>query len=138
MPLKYILVAPEYVKHFKDVKAIEFHFYMSHQELLLDQTAAAPQQQSNSTHQERARKLRSNSNDTEKSMENELIDASSLSFLSSSDYEHLMIGNFDVTDALYLLQRSILQQKWKFSLEDHVHCAIAINSILLLTPNIFP
>ncbi|KAG1473866.1 hypothetical protein G6F56_000698 [Rhizopus delemar] len=55
-----------------------------------------------------------------------------------NDYEHFMTGNFDVTNALYLLQHSILQQKWKLSLEDHVHCAMATNYILLLTPNVFP
>ncbi|KAI8972042.1 hypothetical protein BDF20DRAFT_838309 [Mycotypha africana] len=68
--------------HFEDVKAMERHFYTSHQELFSNPALASPQQQSSSTRQKGAR-------------------------------------NFDVTNALYLLQRSILQQKWKLSLEDH-------------------
>ncbi|KAG0187095.1 hypothetical protein DFQ28_006859, partial [Apophysomyces sp. BC1034] len=44
-----------------------------------------------------------------------------------------MAQKFDVTNALYELQRSILQHKWKFSLEDHIHHAMAVNSILFLS-----
>ncbi|KAG1056511.1 hypothetical protein G6F43_001610 [Rhizopus delemar] len=45
-----------------------------------------------------------------------------------------MAQKFDVTNALYELQCSILQHKWKISLEDHVHHAMVLNSILLLSP----
>ncbi|PHZ08306.1 uncharacterized protein RHIMIDRAFT_269749 [Rhizopus microsporus ATCC 52813] len=52
-------------------------------------------------------------------MKNKSIDESSLSFLPPTDDGHFMASNFDVTNALYLLQRPILQQKWKPSLKDH-------------------
>ncbi|KAL0076779.1 hypothetical protein J3Q64DRAFT_1770683 [Phycomyces blakesleeanus] len=39
---------------------------------------------------------------------------------------------------MYEFQCSILRQKWKLSLEDHIHHAMAINSILLLSPNKYP
>ncbi|KAI9016361.1 hypothetical protein CLU79DRAFT_805338 [Phycomyces nitens] len=43
--------------------------------------------------------------------------------------------HFYVTNAFYEFQRSILQQKRKLSIEDNIHHAMAINSILLLSPN---
>ncbi|KAI8063737.1 uncharacterized protein B0P05DRAFT_581076 [Gilbertella persicaria] len=40
--------------------------------------------------------------------------------------------------AFYNFQQSILTHKWKLSLEDHIHCAMASTSILLLAPNRYP
>ncbi|KAG0165887.1 hypothetical protein DFQ29_001289, partial [Apophysomyces sp. BC1021] len=52
--------------------------------------------------------------------------------------KHLMAGNFDTSEALYKMQSSLKQYKWKVSLEDHVHMVLAATSILLLTPNKYP
>ncbi|KAI8370591.1 uncharacterized protein BYT42DRAFT_617132 [Radiomyces spectabilis] len=49
--------------------------------------------------------------------------------------KHLMAGKFDISEALYKMQSSIKQCKWKVSLEEHVHVVLAATSILLLTPN---
>lgn len=46
-----------------------------------------------------------------------------------------MAQQFDVTKALYELQRLILQYERKLSLEDHIHHAMVLNSILILSPN---
>lgn len=42
---------------------------------------------------------------------------------------------FNVTNAMYEFQCSIWRQKWKLSLGDHIRHVMAINSILLLSPN---
>ncbi|KAI9322593.1 hypothetical protein BX666DRAFT_2103797 [Dichotomocladium elegans] len=57
-----------------------------------------------------------------------------LSFPPQDHDDHLIAHQFDVTNALYELRCSIVQHKWTVSLEDHVHHALALNSILLLSP----
>ncbi|KAI8886245.1 hypothetical protein K501DRAFT_310081 [Backusella circina FSU 941] len=61
-----------------------------------------------------------------------------LSFSPPEDNVHLLIHAFDATDAFYKLQQSLQTQKWKLSLEDHIHYALACTSILLLSPNKYP
>ena len=65
----------------------------------------------------------------------ELLVSMYLSFSPPDDNGRLLIHDFDVTDAFYKLQRSLQTQKWKFSLEDHIHYALASTSVLILSPN---
>ncbi|KAG0173873.1 hypothetical protein DFQ29_007687 [Apophysomyces sp. BC1021] len=68
----------------------------------------------------------------------ELLDPKDLSFSPVDHDDHFVAQQFDVTNAIYEFQCSILRQKWKLSIEDHIHHAMAINSILLLSPNKYP
>ncbi|CEI88575.1 hypothetical protein G6F70_002567 [Rhizopus microsporus] len=61
----------------------------------------------------------------------ELLVSMYLSFSPPDDNGRLLIHDFDVTDAFYKLQRSLQTQKWKFSLEDHIHYALASTSVLI-------
>lgn len=49
-----------------------------------------------------------------------------------------MAHNFDVTDAFCMMRLSLKNYKWKVSLEDHLHLALASTSILSLSPNRYP
>ncbi|KAI7869716.1 hypothetical protein BDF14DRAFT_1874121 [Spinellus fusiger] len=44
-----------------------------------------------------------------------------------------MVQSLDVSIALFNFQRSILNNKWKLTLEDHMHSAMAVHSILFLS-----
>jgi hypothetical protein len=46
-----------------------------------------------------------------------------------------MVQSLDVNIAFFNFQRSILNNKWKLTLEDHMHSAMAIHSILFLSPD---
>lgn len=48
-----------------------------------------------------------------------------LSFSPPDDNDHLLIDAFDAIDAFYKPQQSLQTQKWKLSLEDHIHYALA-------------
>ncbi|KAI8329684.1 hypothetical protein BC941DRAFT_442566 [Chlamydoabsidia padenii] len=52
--------------------------------------------------------------------------------------DRLVIDSFDLAQAFYNLQTSLKQEKWKLSLEQNVHLALAATSILLMTPNKYP
>ncbi|KAG1111392.1 hypothetical protein G6F42_015048 [Rhizopus arrhizus] len=71
-------------------------------------------------------------------LEMELLNPQDLSFPPVDDNDHFVAEQFNVTNAMYEFQCSILRQKWKLSLEDHIHHAMAINSILLVSPNKYP
>ncbi|KAG0787255.1 hypothetical protein G6F22_007378 [Rhizopus arrhizus] len=71
-------------------------------------------------------------------IDTELLDPSCISFVPLCDEDRLLIHGFDATDAFYKLQLSVLIHKWKHSLEDHTHYALATNSILFLSPNQCP
>ncbi|ORX48778.1 hypothetical protein DM01DRAFT_260139 [Hesseltinella vesiculosa] len=43
-----------------------------------------------------------------------------------------MVQSLDVTTAFFNFQKSILNNKWKLTLEDHMHSAMAVQSILFL------
>lgn len=66
------------------------------------------------------------------------MDPKDLSFPPVDHDDHFVAQQFNVTNAMYEFQCSILRQKWKLSIEDHIHHAMAINSILLLSPNKYP
>ncbi|KAI9004281.1 hypothetical protein CLU79DRAFT_714158, partial [Phycomyces nitens] len=57
---------------------------------------------------------------------------------SPCNEDRILIHGFDTTPAFYKLQRSVLTHKRKHSLEDHIHHALAINSIILLSSNQCP
>ncbi|CAO3637725.1 unnamed protein product [Mucor fragilis] len=49
--------------------------------------------------------------------------------------DRLVIDSFDLAQAFFDFQTSLKQEKWKLSLEQNVHLALAATSILLITPN---
>jgi hypothetical protein len=63
---------------------------------------------------------------------NKVLNVDDIIFGPPDHDDHLIVGSFDVTDAFYMLQRSLSNYKWKLSLEDHIHLGLAANSILLL------
>ncbi|KAI8992441.1 hypothetical protein BDB01DRAFT_778454 [Pilobolus umbonatus] len=68
------------------------------------------------------------------SIENELLNPSSISFLPPDPQNCFKIQSLDVNIAFYNFQQSILNNKWKLTLEDHMHSAMALHSILFLSP----
>ncbi|ORX55564.1 hypothetical protein DM01DRAFT_1382712 [Hesseltinella vesiculosa] len=84
------------------------------------------------------RKRRSSTRAEDHSLELELLDPNALLFPPVDHDDHFVAQQFNVTNAIYEFQCSILQQKWKLSIEDHIHHALAINSILLLSQNKYP
>ncbi|KAG0193444.1 hypothetical protein DFQ28_005262 [Apophysomyces sp. BC1034] len=101
---------------------------MSEQSQQKEQRAADKQQSNNG--EERSNKRRSSN-----ILDNELLDPSCLSFPPPDHDDHLLVENFDATNAFHKLQLSICQHKWKLSLENHIHYAMAATSILLLSRN---
>jgi hypothetical protein len=69
---------------------------------------------------------------------NELLDPTYLSFPPLDHDDHLLVQNFDATMAFNKLQLSLRQHKWKLSLVNHIHCALAATHILLLSRNQYP
>ncbi|KAG0164444.1 hypothetical protein DFQ28_009119 [Apophysomyces sp. BC1034] len=65
-------------------------------------------------------------------LHNEALNLDDIIFDPPDRDDHLIVGNFDVTDAFYMLQRSVSDHKWKLSLEDHIHLGLAATSILIL------
>ncbi|KAI9247338.1 hypothetical protein BY458DRAFT_560377 [Sporodiniella umbellata] len=68
----------------------------------------------------------------------ELLDPKDLSFPPVDRINHFVAQLFNVTNAMYDFQCSILRQKWKLSIEDHINHAMAISLILLLSPKKHP
>lgn len=57
-------------------------------------------------------------------------------FFSPPDPQnHFMVQSLDVNITFFNFQRSILNNKWKLTLEDHMHSAMAVHSILFLSPD---
>ncbi|KAG1446034.1 hypothetical protein G6F55_011713 [Rhizopus delemar] len=52
--------------------------------------------------------------------------------------DRLFIDRFDLSQTFFNLQTSMKQKKWKLSLEQNVHFALAATSILLITPSKYP
>lgn len=85
-------------------------------------------------HSSRKRSAKDDTNDED--IDTELLDSLFISFVPPCNEDHLLIHGFGATDAFYKLQPSILTHKWKHSLEDYIHYALATNSILFLSPPI--
>lgn len=75
-------------------------------------------------------KRRASSND---SIENELLNSTCIYFPPPDPQNHFMVQSLDVSVALFNFQRSILNNKWKLTLEDHMHSAMAVHLILFLS-----
>ncbi|KAI8576499.1 hypothetical protein K450DRAFT_201942 [Umbelopsis ramanniana AG] len=56
---------------------------------------------------------------------------------SLPDSDHLIVNGFNLSYAFHQLQQSV-SAKWKHSLEEHVHLALASTSVLWLTRNRYP
>lgn len=135
---------PSCFEHFKELKQLENHFRKHHSECM----PQLPTQQTNETEESQpevdsddesqAYGKRSASESSSLDSKAELMNPSYLSFVLPSADDRLVIDRFDVSAAFYNFQRSILTHKWKLSLEDHIHCAMASTSILLLAPNRYP
>lgn len=69
------------------------------------------------------------------SIENELLNQTCIYFPPPDPQNHFMIiiQSLNVSMALFNFQRSILNNKWKLTLEDHMHSAMAVHSILFLS-----
>ncbi|KAI8063052.1 hypothetical protein BDF21DRAFT_496949 [Thamnidium elegans] len=135
---------PSCFEHFKESKQLENHFRKHHSECM----PQLPTQQTNETEESQpevdsddesqAYGKRSASESSSLDSKAELMNPSCLSFVLPSADDRLIIDRFDVSAAFYNFQQSILTHKWKLSLEDHIHCAMASISILLLAPNRYP
>ncbi|KAG2182612.1 hypothetical protein INT44_005591 [Umbelopsis vinacea] len=90
-------------------------------------------QQESHNSQERPRKRRLSN-----VLGTELMDSSCLSFPPPNHDDHLLVQDFDATTAFHKLQLSLCQHKWKLSLENHIHCAMAATHILLLSRHQYP
>jgi hypothetical protein len=49
-----------------------------------------------------------------------------------------LVDGFDVSQASFYFQFSLKDEKWKLSLEQNLHLALTMTSILLVTPNKYP
>lgn len=122
-----------------EIDELKTHYYASHLETLQEQSqttsqeepATGQQQSYNSQDQPNKRRL-SNILGTE------LLDPLCLSFPPLDHDDHLLVQNFDATMAFHKLQLSLCQHKWKLSLENHIHGAMAATHILLLSRNQYP
>lgn len=66
-------------------------------------------------------------------IENELLNPACIYFPPPDPQNHFMVQSLDVSITLFNFQRSILNNKWKLTLEDHMHSAMAVHSILFLS-----
>lgn len=98
-----------------------------HQEIITSNdgvpTAEQPEQSAEQN------KRRASRND---SIENKLLSSTCIYFPPPDPQNHFMIQSLDVSMALFNFQRSILNNKWKLTHEDHMHSAMAVHSILFL------
>ncbi|OAD77796.1 C2H2-type zinc finger transcription factor [Phycomyces blakesleeanus NRRL 1555(-)] len=130
---------PACIAHCMEIDELKTHYYANHLETLPEQSqttsqeepATGQQQSYNSQDQPNKRRL-SNILGTE------LLDPLCLSFPPLDHDDHLLVQNFDATMAFHKLQLSLCQHKWKLSLENHIHCAMAATHILLLSRNQYP
>ncbi|KAL0080413.1 C2H2-type zinc finger transcription factor [Phycomyces blakesleeanus] len=130
---------PACIAHCMEIDELKTHYYVNHLETLPEQSqttsqeepATGQQQSYNSQDQPNKRHL-SNILGTE------LLDPLCLSFPPLDHDDHLLVQNFDATMAFHKLQLSLCQHKWKLSLENHIHCAMAATHILLLSRNHYP
>ncbi|KAI9483107.1 MAG: hypothetical protein EXX96DRAFT_599675 [Benjaminiella poitrasii] len=100
-----------------------------------DQEQLSSQQHLNDGHCITSRTKRHSSTRAEdRYLEMELLDPKDLSFPLVDHDDYFVAQQFNVTNAIYEFQCSVLRQKWKLSIKDHIHHAMAINSILLLSP----
>lgn len=53
----------------------------------------------------------------------------------SPTQDRLLVDQFDVSQAFYNFQSSMYQEKWKLPLEQNIRLALAMTSVLLITPN---
>ncbi|KAI8096338.1 uncharacterized protein BX664DRAFT_382794 [Halteromyces radiatus] len=132
---------PACIVHCVEVNELKAHFYANHSESLSEQQPllTQTQQESDSTGQQSGGKPeKSSKRRSSNALENELLDPLCLSFPPPDHDDHLVVQNFDATMAFHKLQLSLTQHKWKLSLENHIHCAMAATSILLLSRNQYP
>lgn len=54
------------------------------------------------------------------------------------DRDRTLVDGFDVSQASFYFQFSLKNEKWKLSLEQNLHLALTMTSILLVTPNKYP
>ncbi|KAI9495932.1 hypothetical protein BDB00DRAFT_869847 [Zychaea mexicana] len=129
----------------------KFNIILSDQLQLTESQSTAQQQQNNSQNQEPSslRQRQESSNNQEQSssqqhlndsdcitsltkrcsstraedryLEMELLDPKDLSFPPMNHDNHFVAQQFNVTNTIYKFQYSILQQKWKLTIEDHIH-----------------
>ncbi|KAI9280292.1 hypothetical protein BC943DRAFT_344482 [Umbelopsis sp. AD052] len=143
---------PVCIAHFMEMDELKTHCYANHIETLPEQSQTTLQeepatgqsqvrlqeepttgQQESHNSQERPRKRRLSN-----VLGTELMDSSCLSFPPPNHDDHLLVQDFDATTAFHKLRLSLCQHKWKLSLENHIHCAMAATHILLLSRHQYP
>lgn len=75
-------------------------------------------------------KRRASCND---SIENEPLNSTCIYFSPPDPQNRFMVQSLNVNIALFNFQRSILNNKWKLALEDSMHSAMTVHSILFLS-----
>ncbi|KAI8982159.1 hypothetical protein BDF20DRAFT_834804 [Mycotypha africana] len=85
-----------------------------------------PSEQAESAEQNKRRAICSGS------IENELLNPAAIHFPPPDSDNHFVVQSFDISIALFNFQRSILSNKWKLTLKDHMHSTMAVHSILFL------
>ncbi|KAG1461383.1 hypothetical protein G6F46_005863 [Rhizopus delemar] len=126
-------------RSFMEIDELKTHYYANHLETLPEQSPTTSQeepttrQQQSYNSQEQPNKRRLSN-----ALGTELLDPLCLSFPPLDHDDHLLVQNFDATMAFHKLQLSLCQHKWKLSLENHIHCAMAATHVLLLSRNQYP
>lgn len=130
--------------HFNDLNELASHFRSMH-EVYLPQAHQRQQQPTQDSHSSVPScddlhhdhdTISSASSTTQKRQHDETLSTDGIVF-SLPDGDHLVVNNVNVSQIFYQLQESI-KTKWKHSLEEHIHLALASTSVLLLTRNSFP
>ncbi|CAO3691106.1 unnamed protein product [Umbelopsis ramanniana] len=130
---------PACIAHFMEIDELKTHYHAKHLETLPEQSKTRSQeepmtgQQQSYNNQDQPNRLRSSN-----VLVIQLLDPSCLSFPPLDHDDHFLVQNFDATMAFHKLQLSLCQHKWKLSLDNHVHCALAATHILLLSQNQHP
>ncbi|ORX57079.1 hypothetical protein DM01DRAFT_1235777 [Hesseltinella vesiculosa] len=124
--------------HFDDLNGLGNHFLDVHKDFLPQNQQEQQQYRFNtipagtSCGEEYDGIDASTSSITQKRRHSEALSFDGITF-SLPDGDHLVVNDFDLSHAFYQLQLSIFNSKWKYSLEEHVHLALATTSVLLLT-----
>lgn len=130
---------PACIAHFMEIDELKTHYYAKHLKTLPEQSQTTSQEEPMTGQQQ---SYNNQDQPDKRGLSNvlgtELLDPSCLSFPPLDHDDHLLVQNFDATMAFHKLQLSLCQHKWKLSLENHVHCALAATHILLLSPNQYP
>ncbi|CEI96485.1 hypothetical protein RMCBS344292_10645 [Rhizopus microsporus] len=130
---------PACITHCMKIDELKTHYYANHLETLpgqsqmTSQEEPATEQQQSTNNQDQPNKRRLSN-----ILGTELLDLLCLSFPLLDHDDHLLVQNFDVTMAFHKVQLSLCQYKWKLSLKNHIHYAMAATHILLLSRNQYP